>query len=226
MITILLAIAACDAPRAACDPIRHDLANASMTIDRPQMPALAPEDDARAGVKRESTVGEAILAPRPGADDDPVLSSIFAEVVARGGRVTPLYRTLALSPTLLRAWKTFSWELRDGASAPRSVRELMILRILQLAQAKAEFAIHEGLGLKAGLSPNQIEHLAHWHRSDDYTPPDKAALAVAEQIFAGPASRPAMLELKRHFSDREVMELTMTASFYVMLVRFTQSLRL
>jgi alkylhydroperoxidase family enzyme len=161
----------------------------------------------------------------PTEPEDPTLARLFEGVRARGVEVPNLYRVLSASPGMLEAWIDFAWRLRLDATTPRDLRELMILRGAQLSGAAYEWAHHRPMALAAGVPEAKIDALADWRASDAFTDAERAALRVTEEITAGQgASEAAMTELKAHFPPEAVVELTLTASFYVCVARMLTSL--
>jgi alkylhydroperoxidase family enzyme len=159
---------------------------------------------------------------------DPALKPIFDELVAARGpdfQLPNLYRVLGLAPQMFRAWIDFAWPLRLNATSSRSIRELMILRGAQISKTDYEWAHHVPLALSAGVTQKQIDALAGWQESDAFTEQEKSALRLAEEVTSGPAASAACIEdLKRNFSDPEIVELVLTASFYVCVGRFLKSM--
>ena len=158
--------------------------------------------------------------------DDPALRQMFDEVRARGAQLPNLYRVIGLSPPMLRAWLDFAWPLRLDAKTPRALRELLILRGAQVSGARYEWVHHSTMALAAGVSQAQIDALGAWQQSALFTPQEKAVLRLADEVTRGPAASPACIEeLKQQaFSDSEIVELTLTASFYVCVSRFLLSM--
>lgn len=156
---------------------------------------------------------------------DPALAQMFDEVRARGIALPNLYRVIGLAPPLLRAWLDFAWPLRLEAKTPRRLRELLILRGAQVSGARYEWVHHTAMALAAGVTQAQIDALAGWEQSALFDARDKAVLLLAEEVTRGPAASAACIEsLKQHFSHAEIVELTLTASFYVCVSRFLQSM--
>ena len=157
---------------------------------------------------------------------DPALKAMFDEVRARGIAVPNLYRVIGLSPPLLRAWLDFAWPLRLHAKTPRKLRELLILRGAQVSQTEYEWTHHVQMALAAGVTQSQIDALAVSGTSVLFTPQEKAVIRLAEEVTRGPAATPACIEsLKQQgFEDAEVVELVLTASFYVCVSRFLKSM--
>ncbi|MCX7214588.1 MAG: carboxymuconolactone decarboxylase family protein [Burkholderiales bacterium] len=165
----------------------------------------------------------------PAVPMQPPLSDILADLRTKAGadfEFPNLYRVMGHAPEMLRAWVAFAWPLRLAATTPRSLRELLILRGAQVCNAKFEWAHHVPMAFSAGVSRTQIDALEHWRDADCFDAQQRAALRVAEEISIGPAASPeAIAELRAcGFTDGEVVELTLTASFYVCVARFLGSM--
>lgn len=169
----------------------------------------------------------ALLPLLPAEPTDPALQTIFAEVRARGVDVPSLYRLIGHSPKLLRAWVDFAWPLRLEATTARSLRELLILRGAQVGRVDYEWAHHVPMALSAGVSQEQIDALADWRESALFDPRERAVLRLAEELTRGPGASPACVAaLQAEFAPAEVVELVLTASFYVCVSRFLTTMQL
>ncbi|MSP97819.1 MAG: carboxymuconolactone decarboxylase family protein [Betaproteobacteria bacterium] len=173
------------------------------------------------------------LTMTPTEPEDPALKAMFDEVRARGIEVPNLYRVLGIAPQMFRAWLDFAWPLRLHAKTPRGLRELLILRGAQISGANYEWAHHVGMALAAGITQAQIDALRDALRDALPTVPDsalfstaqKAVIRLAEEVTRGPGASKACIELLKHsFTDAEIVELVLTASFYVCVSRFLQSM--
>lgn len=157
--------------------------------------------------------------------DDPALAEIFEGVRARGVDLPNLYRVLGASPDMLKAWIDFAWSLRLDAKTPRGLRELMIMRGAQLSGIAYEWAHHWPMAIGAGVSEEKLNVLNAWRESDLFTAAEQAALQLADDISSAPgASEETISALKAHFTAAEIVELTLTASFYVCVSRMLTSL--
>jgi alkylhydroperoxidase family enzyme len=166
-----------------------------------------------------------IIEPISEATEDPVVAPLFAFLRANAPGIPNLFLTLGRAPHLFKCWSDFAWPMRAKSTSPRYIRELAIVRVLQLTNAENEFDYHAAMGMKAGLKQAQIDALQNWRESDLFTDREKAVLAVAEEIANGPAaSEASMLALKKYFTESEVIEITLTACFYVLVSRFIFSL--
>ena len=165
----------------------------------------------------------AMLSTTP---DDPALRAMYDEVRARGIELPNLYRVLGHAPALFRGWLDFAWPLRLNAKTPRGLRELLILRGAQVSEADYEWAHHVVMALSAGVTQAQIDALAHWRASDLFSAQEKAVIRLADEVTRGPAASNECIEaLKQQgFDESAIVELTLTASFYVCVARFLKSM--
>ncbi len=163
------------------------------------------------------------LLPEP--PDDPVVQEMFEEVRGRWPTIPNLYKTLGHSPAMFRAWLDIAWSLRLNATTPRRLREMMILCGAQVSRTGYEWAQHVPLALQAGVTQDEIDVLFEGRTPETASEAERAALRLAEEVTHGPGASPECIEkLKRHFSEAEIIELTLTASFYVCVGRMLTSL--
>lgn len=163
----------------------------------------------------------------PAEPADPALAGMFAEVRARGIEVPNLYRVLGHAPPMLRAWLDFAWPLRLQAQTGRAVRELLILRGAQVSGARYEWVHHVPMALAAGVSQSQVDALDdNWADCPLFSGPEKAVLRLADEVTRGPGASSACIAAlqQQGFDATGITELTLTASFYVCVSRFLQSL--
>jgi alkylhydroperoxidase family enzyme len=163
-----------------------------------------------------------LLPPTP---ENPETAAMFAEVRARGIDVPNLYRVLGHAPGMLRAWLDFAWPLRLSAKTPRALRELLILRGAQRSQVEYEWVHHVPMALAAGVPQAKVDALAAWHDSPLFDDAERAVLRLADEVTDGPGASAACVdELQRHFNESELVELVLTASFYVCVGRVLRSM--
>ena len=166
----------------------------------------------------------------PDHPQDPVAAALFDKVRAALGpdhALPNLYRVLGTAPALFAGWLAFAWPLRTDAKTPRQLRELMILRGAQLTGTAYEWAHHLPMALQAGVPDAQIDGLADWRTPGPlFNAQERAVLRLAEEVTNGPAaSAESIAQLKAcGFDDAAVVELVLTASFYVCVGRFLQSM--
>lgn len=161
--------------------------------------------------------------------DSPALAAIRAELRERAGpdyKLPNLYRVIGIAPQMLRAWLDFAWPLRLEAQSERRLRELMILRGAQVCEVRYEWAHHVPMALQAGVSLEQIRALGSWRQASCFDARERAVLRLAEELSGGPgASESCLAELRvAGFPEDQLVELVLTASFYVCVARFLASM--
>src|SRR5687767_14403492 len=158
----------------------------------------------------------------PNAGFSPALEARLKEL---WGSPVNLYKALGNHEPLAAAWTEFANAIRHDSRTPRDLRELMILRTAQLARSEYEWAHHLRMARKAGVSEERIAALADWRSSKAFDAKERAALALTESVMACNVTDAVHAEVKRHFSDAEFVELSLTAGFYAMVSRMLDALR-
>jgi alkylhydroperoxidase family enzyme len=158
----------------------------------------------------------------------PELSEVIAKIKgARGGRLINIYRLMLHSPVLATAWFDLNQAVRYGTEIDGQSRELAVIRVAILSEVEYVVRAHgPAYALKEGLTPEQVTVIANWQSSKLFSNQQRALLAytdamtrdisVADEVFA---------EIRKHFSERQVVELTMLIGAYNMLTRFLKALQ-
>ncbi|MGI8549336.1 MAG: carboxymuconolactone decarboxylase family protein, partial [Dehalococcoidia bacterium] len=77
------------------------------------------------------------------------------------------------------------------------------------------------LARRLGLPEEQATELRNWQSSSHFDPREKAALAYTDAMVQGGAIPEAVgHEVEKQFDAEELVELTMTAAFYIGLARY------
>jgi len=89
--------------------------------------------------------------------------------------------------------------------------ELVKMRASQINGCAFCIAMHVPLARKHGISEDQLHLLAAWREAPIYSPKERAALAWAEaltQLTGGDVSDAVYTEVCRHFSEKELADLS------------------
>jgi len=157
------------------------------------------------------------------------LAHFIARVKTERGKLINLYRVLLNSPAIAAGWLDFNSVVRYKTTLDAALREMIILRVSLLNGAEYQARIHGAShALKAGLSAEQIAALAtDGQDSTLFSPAQRAALAwtdaMTRQIEVPDALHD---ELKKHFDDQAVVEITVLAGAYNMHTRVARALRI
>jgi len=158
----------------------------------------------------------------PNAGFEPVLQKRLEQL---WGTPVNLYRALGNHPALTAAWTEFANAIRHESTTPRTLREIMILRTAQIARSEYEWAHHLRMARKAGVGEEKIAALAGWRAAKAFDAKERAALALTEAVMACNVTDEVHAEVKRHFSDAEFVELSLTAGFYAMVSRMLDAMQ-
>ena len=151
----------------------------------------------------------------------------------RGGKLIALDKTLLHAPAVANGWNSFLGAIRTQTSLPGSVRELAICRVAVLNKAWYEWDQHRPILEQTGvLSAEAVESLKERPTSDGKDVRagicDEKHLAVLEYTDAMTLGcivpEPVFAQLKRFFTEKEVVEITSTIAAYNCVSRFLVAL--
>lgn len=156
------------------------------------------------------------------------LAPFIARVKAERGKLINLYRVLMNSPAIAERWLDFNSAIRYSTTLDAALREMIILRVSLLNGAQYQAQIHGAShALKAGLTTAQIAALVNPDPGTLFTPAQRAALAWTDAMTRE-IDVPDQLhdDLKRHFDDQAIVEITVLAGAYNMHTRVARALRI
>jgi 4-carboxymuconolactone decarboxylase len=157
----------------------------------------------------------------------------FAELIqkfsaGRRGRLINIYRMLLNSPALAESWFNHSNAVRWKTSLDGRLREIVIIRMGHLAKSQYVLRQHvPSLALADGMTLEECDALADWRATSLFSARERAALAYTDTMTRDiEVPDPVFAEVKRHFDDRQIVELTVLIGTYNMNARVLQALRL
>ena len=178
----------------------------------PSLVALAVEQDSRVPLLPDTAVA-------------PGVAEMFNGIRASGSQPLTMHRAVANAPDLFLAYAGLARAIRTDNHVPRKLRELAILRALQMDNGEYEIGQHTRMARSCGISGEQIAALDAWRASTLFSAEQRAVLDWVEGMAApaGPdaASYAAMAE---HFDPHAIVEITLTAAYYTMSARTTKAL--
>jgi 4-carboxymuconolactone decarboxylase len=126
--------------------------------------------------------------------------------------------TLAHHPTLAKAFLTFNAHVAGASTLPARVRELAILRISWLRQAEYEFVQHVILGLRAGLTEEELERVQRGPDAPGWDPVDADLVRAVDELHAHARIEQATWDrLAVHFTTVQMMDLVFLIGCYDLL---------
>jgi len=160
--------------------------------------------------------------------DHPELADLIATLRSgRGGQLLNIYKLLLHAPRLAATWFEHFNAVRWQTEIAGRLRELLIIRIALLN--RSEYVIRQHvprLAQAEGLSAQECEALADWKASTFFDERERAALAFADEMSSGEVGDATFAELRRHFSERQVVELAVLVGTYNMHNRVFAALKI
>src|SRR5277367_5765117 len=102
---------------------------------------------------------------------------------AMNGQVFNIFKVLAHHPALVKRWTPFAGHILSKQTLPFRDRELLILRIGWLNEAEYEFAQHELIARKGGLTDSDIANIKEGPKAGGWTAHEAALLQAADDLF-------------------------------------------
>lgn len=155
--------------------------------------------------------------PRIAPIDPPYAADLQAgfDRVMAGKPPLLLFRVLARNPRVVL--RLFAGGLLDRGSVTLRQRELMILRTTALCGAEYEWGVHvSAFGPKSGWTPAELHATVHGDAAAACWKPDEALIVrLADALHASSDVDDALwADLKKVFSDEQLIELVLLAGFY------------
>ena len=148
------------------------------------------------------------------------------------GRVANAIRVAAHTPRVAQSLVGFMVAaLRTEVSGVLDMRikALVILKTSTLNGCAYCVGHNTALGRSLGFQEDEIEAISqNYQLSDYFSPADKAAIHWAECLTERTYKRhpEAMAQLKLHFNDAQIVEITMVSGFFNFWNRFTDALEI
>ena len=128
-----------------------------------------------------------------------------------------LMRYFAHTPQLVEGLAAFSGGLKVNRTLPERLVELVRLRIAFFNQCRSCMAIRYSDALEDGMTEDMVCSLERPAQADDLTDAEKAAVHYGELMATDhlQADDAVFAELRRHFTQAQIVELGMICAFFV-----------
>jgi uncharacterized peroxidase-related enzyme len=158
------------------------------------------------------------------------LAVFYESVTGLLGRVPNFYRTISHAPWLAMLLLPFNAAVQrqwPGSRLPGRIKELVVIKTSHVNGCRYCYAHNTALGQAAGITHEEIVEIS----SDDYmqsktlSEGEKAAVQWAEAVTRNTAAKrdDVFAAMKRHFTDAEIVELTMVSAMFNMINRLNDS---
>ena len=136
--------------------------------------------------------------------------------IAATGRVLNIFRTLVHAPKALRGFLSWgNYVLSRRNDLPEREREIVILRIGYLCKSGYEWTQHKAIGLRSGLSEDEIARIKKGADAPGWSAADKALLKASDELHGDQFITDATWKaLSQHFTQKQCMDVVFTAGQY------------
>lgn len=159
-----------------------------------------------------------------GEPDDIMVAEVLAFAEKHGAPGPEMARVVAQTRTTAYVMKAWT-RLHFGGALPHRLKELVRIRLSVVAKCGYCSSIQTERSRAEGLSDEAVEAMTEFETSPHFTEKEKAALRYADRFEADKvASDEVYDELRRHFSNEEILELGMLCALTMGMGRFARSL--
>lgn len=167
------------------------------------------------------------IEPRPIGDCPWYLRLLFRAQRRRYGKVLDASLLWARSPRLL-AGLSLLYAMLDRKTSPIDprLRSLVQVRVSQINHCRFCTDLNAATLLDRGVAVDTLEALASWEKSREFDETERLVLAYAEAVVRSdrPVGDDLFAELRRHFDDDAIVELTALIAFQTMSSAFNAAL--
>ena len=157
------------------------------------------------------------------------LGAVYDRLSKTHGRVPNFFATMAHRPGALEAFlPLYAAVMREGTVEPK-LKELAYLKTSMLNGCEYCARAHAPSARRAGVTAEQIAALTFYERSPLFDEKEKAVLLYTERVTraAGAGLRDAAMgDLKRLFSEAQIVELALVIAMANFTNRFNSGLRI
>lgn len=170
-----------------------------------------------------------VIDPIPREKASAELQAVYDGLSKGAGRVPDFYGVMAHHPGALQGFLPLYASVMNEGTLEHRYKELAYLKTSHLNGCEYCMRAHTPGAKRAGVTREQIGALAFYERSPFFDDKDKAVLLYAERMTraAGAGLRDmAVGELKRHFTDDQIVELALVICMANFTNRFNNGLRI
>ena len=159
--------------------------------------------------------------------DHPELAAEIGKIKGGRGALLNIYKLLLHSPAVCMSWFEYIGAVRWNTKLSPRLRELVTVRIAQALCYGYALQQHvPALALADGVSLEECEALKDWRASGHFSEAERAALAYSDAVRDGSGVPDDVFEaVRKHYNEREVVELTVLTGVYIMHNRIFTALK-
>jgi uncharacterized peroxidase-related enzyme len=158
----------------------------------------------------------------------PEVAGVYDALLKTRGVVPNMFKTLAHTPPLALATAGYLKALLSDGALAGSYKELIATRLSALLGSEYAVKAHALSARQKGASDAQIAAARDDFENGPFTDAEKIGFRAADRLHRSAAeiTDEFFRELKRHFSDPQIVELMAAAAAFELFPRFVDALRI
>lgn len=143
-----------------------------------------------------------------------LLADVYAHIKKTRGRVSNSLKCLSHAPEGLQRFAALGEYARFGTNLPGRAQEMVALAMTR--ENHYAWIHHQPSALKAGITQQELDALHQNKVPATFSAAERAALRYSQEFYGhGNVSDATFGELKAHYNEREITDLTLIASFFL-----------
>ena len=167
------------------------------------------------GTKKPFRLKEPRLAPLTESQWNEEQTKLLSPLKREDGRVLNVFATIGRHPKLFDRFSKFAWYVLLEQTLPDRDREILILRIGWLCQAKYEFGQHTLSGKRVGLTDEEILRITKGPDEPGWSTFDAALVRAADELYYDAIISDATWKmLSERYNEKQLMDVIFTVGQY------------
>ena len=147
---------------------------------------------------------------------DTQLAATYERITKTRGYVSNILMSLSHAPAGLEAFAAYGEYVRYGTELPGRVRELCVLAIA--CGNQYAWSHHHPHAIKAGVTQAELDSLESDTLAESIGASEQAAIRYTREFAqGGKVGDATFVELRKHFSDRQITDLTLLCGYFMAL---------
>jgi len=156
---------------------------------------------------------------------DPAENETLAGLEAKSKQPSPFFRAMAHRPEVLKNFPPLYGAVMGPGSVERRIKELVYLTCSYANECAFCTAAHLVTGRKAGITDEELKAL-QTEQDHNFSEPERAAIRYARELTQSAAADESRAALLEHFTNEQVVEITLAAAMANFTNRFNNGLQI
>jgi len=156
----------------------------------------------------------------------PVVKELYQKNEEQGWPILNLFKVMGHCPHIGLNFQRMGNSILRGDGLSPKLREIAVLRVGDLAKSEYELTKHAVIGRDAGVSRKQIDDIANWASSSEFSEEERAILTYTDEVVQNVSVKDdTFARLKGFLNEDEIVELTAAIGYYGMVCRILVALQ-